>query len=92
VNVRVSKPRYIVLRYHCDAQQPPSSRRWKGIVIIPIGIADLYAILAIISVVGKVVERQKTCEGWSPGSLRGIMGEVGSGSSSASGATQAASS
>jgi hypothetical protein len=40
------------------------STKWvPAIVIIPIGIADLYAMLAILSIVGKLVERPKTSEG-----------------------------
>ena len=36
----------------------PWTTKWvPAIVIIPIGIADLYAMLAILSVVGKFVER-----------------------------------
>jgi hypothetical protein len=39
----------------------PWTTKWvPAIVIIPIGIADLYAMLAILSVVGKFVERPKT--------------------------------
>jgi hypothetical protein len=42
----------------------PWNTKWvPAIVIIPIGIADLYAMLGIISVVGKLVERPKTLEG-----------------------------
>jgi hypothetical protein len=38
----------------------PWTTKWvPAIVIIPIGIADLYAMLAILSVVGKFVERPK---------------------------------
>jgi hypothetical protein len=41
----------------------PWNTKWvPAIVIIPIGIADLYAMLAILSVVGKFVERPKTPE------------------------------
>lgn len=41
----------------------PWTSNWvPAIVIIPIGIADLYAMLAILSVVGKLVERPKTSE------------------------------
>jgi hypothetical protein len=41
----------------------PWTTKWvPAIVIIPIGIADLYAMLAILSVVGKFVERPKTSE------------------------------
>jgi hypothetical protein len=34
-----------------------------AIVMFPIGLADLYAMLAILSIVGKLVERPKTSEG-----------------------------
>jgi len=41
----------------------PWTTKWvAAIVIIPIGIADLYAILAILSVVGKFTERPNTSE------------------------------
>jgi hypothetical protein len=41
----------------------PWSTRWlPAIVLAPIGIADLYAMLAILSVVGKVAEGPKTSE------------------------------
>ena len=41
----------------------PWTTKWvPAIVIIPIGIADLYLMLAILSVVGKFVERPKTSE------------------------------
>ena len=41
----------------------PWTTKWvPAIVIIPIGIADLYVMLAIVSVVGKFVERPKTSE------------------------------
>jgi hypothetical protein len=41
----------------------PWTAKWvPAIVIIPIGIADLYAMLAILSLVGKLVERPKTSE------------------------------
>jgi hypothetical protein len=41
----------------------PWTTKWvPAIVIIPIGIADLYAMLAILSVVGKFMERPKTSE------------------------------
>jgi hypothetical protein len=41
----------------------PWTTKWvPAIVIIPIGIADLYAMLAILSVVGKFVERPNTSE------------------------------
>ena len=41
----------------------PWTTKWvPAIVIIPIGLADLYAMLAILSVVGKLVERPKTSE------------------------------
>ena len=41
----------------------PWTTRWiPAIVIIPIGIADLYAMLTILFVVGKFVERPKTSE------------------------------
>jgi len=41
----------------------PWSTKWvPAIFIIPIGIMDLYAMLAILSVVGKFVERPKTSE------------------------------
>ena len=41
----------------------PWTAKWApAIVIIPIGIADLYAMLAILSLVGKLVERPKTSE------------------------------
>jgi hypothetical protein len=41
----------------------PWTTKWvPAPVIIPIGIADLYAMLAILSVVGKFVERPKTSE------------------------------
>ena len=39
----------------------PGNTKWvPAIVIIPIGIADLYAILATLSVVGKFIESPKT--------------------------------
>jgi hypothetical protein len=39
----------------------PWTTKWiPAVVIIPIGIADLYAILALLSVVGKFVQRPKT--------------------------------
>ncbi len=42
----------------------PWTTKWvPAIVIMPIGLADLYAMLAILSVVGKLVERPKTSEG-----------------------------
>jgi hypothetical protein len=47
----------LILSVHWTADWVPA------IVIIPIGIADLYAMLAILSVVGKLVERPKTSEG-----------------------------
>ncbi len=41
----------------------PWGTKWvPAIVIIPIGIADLYAILAILSTIGKFVERPRTSE------------------------------
>jgi hypothetical protein len=41
----------------------PWTTKWvPAIVIVPIGIADLYAMLAILSVVGKFMERPKTSE------------------------------
>lgn len=41
----------------------PWTTKWvPAIVVIPIGLADLYAMLAILSVVGKFVERRKTSE------------------------------
>ena len=41
----------------------PWTTKWvPAIVIIPIGLADFYAMLAILSVVGKLVERPKTSE------------------------------
>jgi hypothetical protein len=41
----------------------PWTSKWvPAIVIIPIGIADLYAMLAILSVVGKFMEGPKTSE------------------------------
>jgi hypothetical protein len=42
----------------------PWTTNWvPAIVIIPFAIADLYAMLAILSVVGKLVETPKTSEG-----------------------------
>ncbi len=41
----------------------PWTSDWvPAFVIIPFGIADVYLMLAILSVVGKFVERQKTSE------------------------------
>ena len=41
----------------------PWSTRWvPAVVIIPVGIADLYVMLAILSVVGKFADRSKTFE------------------------------
>jgi hypothetical protein len=41
----------------------PWTTKWvPAIMIIPIGLADFYAMLAILSVVGKFVERPKTSE------------------------------
>lgn len=41
----------------------PWTTKWvPAIVIIPIGIADLYVMLAILSVVGKLVEGPKPAE------------------------------
>ncbi|MGP0072149.1 MAG: hypothetical protein ACLPWF_09465 [Bryobacteraceae bacterium] len=41
----------------------PWSTKWvPAIVIIPIGIADLYVMLGVLSVVGKFVERPRTSE------------------------------
>jgi hypothetical protein len=41
----------------------PWTTKWvPAVVIIPIGIADLYAMLAVLSVVGKFVERPKPSE------------------------------
>jgi len=41
----------------------PWTTKWvPAFAIIPLGIADLYVMLAVISVVGKFVERPKTTE------------------------------
>jgi hypothetical protein len=42
----------------------PWTSKWvPAVVIIPIGMLDLFAMLAIVSVVGRFVERPKTSEG-----------------------------